>query len=116
MKKILKKLMAVALVVVALSGVVAGAEKAEAATANCKHGNYYNFLTDVRGGGYTHVVPLYDDRYDEDGNVYRVQDGYGYCTVSGQTLYYDVRCGYCKKTVGSFFYNTPLMHSRCSVG
>ncbi|MBR2407597.1 MAG: hypothetical protein IKB07_01445 [Lachnospiraceae bacterium] len=114
MKKILKKLMAVALVVVALSGVVTGAEKAEAATVNCKHGNYYNHLIDVRGGGYTHKVQLYSIRYDEYGNEYAVPDGYTYCTVSCQTEYWEIRCGYCCQRMGSFAYNPPSKHSICT--
>ncbi len=114
MKKILKKLMAVALVVVALSGVVAGAEKAEAATANCRHGDYYSIQTDVKGGGYYHKVQLYSIRYDEYGNEYAVPDGYTYCLVTGQTEYWDVMCGYCRQKVGSFTYDLPSKHSICT--
>ena len=116
MKKILKKLMAVALVVVALSGVVAGAEKAEAATANCRHGDYYDRLVDVRGGGYTHKVELYDYIYDAYGNVYKVIDGYTYCLVTGQTEYWEFRCGYCHQKIGSYTRDLPPMHSICPVG
>lgn len=113
MRKFFKKLMTVALAAALLS-VGAGVEKAEA--ANCKHGAYYDYRTYVEGGGYSHQVPLYVYKYDEYGNEYYVPDGYACCIITNQKEYWDVICGYCKQTIRSYTYYTPLMHSICPVG
>ena len=113
MKKFFKKLMTLALAVVLFS-VGDGVEKAEA--ANCKHEAYYNYRTYVEGGGYSHQVPLYVYKYDENGIAHYVQDGYACCIITNQKEYWEVRCGYCDQTIGSYIYYTPLMHSICTVG
>lgn len=114
MKKVFKKLMTVALVV-ALSNVVVGVEKAEA--AGHVHEEETIILT-AREGGYEHYVKLYDWQYDEYGNEVYVQTGKLRCTVTVKEYSYVKRCIYCYKNLYYDWYLGPEMHSYsgCPVG
>lgn len=85
------------------------------------HPAYENYEVSGQDISYVHRVETDYYVYDDNGNLISLssitgETYYTYCTVHYQIIAVLVRCVVCKTTFNTYTYETPRIHSYCTVG